>query len=349
MGGAVWTAALKSTPNGVGTVGLSCAPGATIANLQASISRFYQSISDFNLGSSVNGPTCLLVADRVVASNPSPLLNSDREFRYTCANFPGGGSPQAVGCFVVDRWSQGVPQTEPRFLRWNAQGTVILVDDCINSLGPGGPLNNPRIFRDGFEADSTRGAQFIDFPQPSAQTFSPAGTFRISASAGSGLTVFFHSNSPARCTVSGKSFTIISAGLGANGGSITASQNGNAQWQPAQPVTRMIDINRASQTITFEPPTSVQSAAQTLSWPAPTGGASANPVVVTPLSPDVCAISAAVGNTADRKQVRPRREPGGQRQLPAGVGQPTDHNPAAVELRRMASLMLMRPDPEITT
>jgi hypothetical protein len=145
--------------------------------------------------------TCFRLADRVVASNPSAVFTADEEYLHTCVNTQGGGSPQAVGCFVVDRWSQGVPQTEPRFLRWNAQGTAILVDDCINSLGPGGPVNNPRIFRDGFEADSTREAQTISFPQPPAQTFSPAGTFRISASASSGLTVFFHSNSPARCTV----------------------------------------------------------------------------------------------------------------------------------------------------
>jgi hypothetical protein len=38
----------------------------------------------------------------------------------------------------------------------------------------------------------------------------------------------------------------------------------------------------------------------------------------------------------------------GNANLPAGLDQPTDHNPAAVELRRMASLMLIRPNPEIT-
>lgn len=298
-GGAVSTVGLKNSPSGTSTVNLTCTGAATITGLQTSINRFHQSIQNFNANDPAQQVTCFLVADRVVASNPSAAFTADREYRYTCVNAQGGGSPQAVGCFVVDRWSQGVAQGEPRFLRWNAQGTAVLVDDCINSLGPGGALNSPYIFEDGAEEETTREAQTIDFPQPPAQTFSPGGSFRISASAApSGLPVTFTSNTPARCTVSGESVTIISAGLGANGCSITASQNGNAQWQPAQPVTRVIDINRASQTITFEPPASVPSTAQTFSWPAPTGGASGNPVVVTSLSPGVCTISSAAGNTA---------------------------------------------------
>ena len=296
-GGAVSTVGLKSTATAVSTVELNCAPGATISNLQASITRFYQTIGDFNLGNSVGGTNCFLVADRVVSSNPSPVFTGDRELRYTCVNFPGGGSAQPVSCYVVDRWSQSTPQGEPRFLRWNAAGTAVLVDDCINSAG--GPQNSPYLFADDMEELAAREAQTITFPQPPAQTFSPAGTFRISATASSGLGVSFQSTTPSRCTVSGDTVSIISAGTGANACSITASQGGNAQWQPAAPVTRAIDINRATQTITFEPPASVSSTAQTFSWPAPTGGGSGNPVIVTSLSPDVCTISVVAGNTAN--------------------------------------------------
>lgn len=296
-GGAVSTVALKSSPTGVSTVELNCAPGATISNLQASVTRFYQTIGDFNLGNSVGGTNCFLVADRVVSSNPSPVFTGDRELRYTCVNFPGGGSPQPVSCYVVDRWSQSTPQGEPRFLRWNAAGTAVLVDDCINSAA--GPQNSPYLFEDDMEELTAREAQTISFPQPSTQTFSPSGTFRISASATSGLGVSFQTNTPARCTVAGDTVTIVSAGTGANGCSITASQGGNAQWQPATPVTRVIDINRAAQEISFNPPASVSSTAQTFSWPPPTGGGSGNPVIVTSLSPDVCTISVAAGNTAN--------------------------------------------------
>jgi hypothetical protein len=298
-GGAVWSALLRNSQTGTGIVNLNCAPAATISNLQTSISRFHQSIAAFIGNQPAAQVSCVQIFDRVVASNPSPVFTSDEEYRYTCVNAQGGGSPQAVGCYVVDRWSQGSPQSEPRYLRWSAPGNAVLVDDCINSLGPGGPSNNPRIFRDGFEVDSTREAQTIDFPQPPAQTFSPAGPFRISASASSGLTVVFQSNSPGRCTVAGDTVTIVSAGTGANGCSITAVQNGNGQWQPAQPVTRLIDINRAPQMITFNPPASVQVTQQPFSWPTPTGGGSGNPVIVTSLSPDVCAISVAAGNTAN--------------------------------------------------
>lgn len=297
-GGAVSTVTLRSAQAGVSMVNLSCAPAATITNLQTSISRFHQSIQDFNANNAAQQVSCVQIFDRVVASSPAPVFTADREYRYTCVNAAGGGSPQAVGCYVVDRWSSGTPQSEPRYLRWNAAGTAILVDDCINSLGPGGPLNSPYIFEDGAEEETTREAQTIDFPQPSAQTFSPSGTFRISASASSGLTVSFQSNSPGRCTVSGDTVTIVSAGTGANGCSITAIQNGNAQWQPAQSVTRLIDINRAPQTITFDPPATVPVTQQIFSWSTPTGGGSGNPVIVTSLSPGVCEISATAGNTA---------------------------------------------------
>lgn len=296
-GGAVSTVGLKSGPSGTSTVNLTCTGAATITGLQTSINRFHQSIQDFNANNTAQQVTCFLVADRIVASNPSAVFTADREYRYTCVNSQGGGSPQAVGCFVVDRWSQGVAQAEPRFLRWNAQGTAVLVDDCINSLGPGGALNSPYIFADGNEEETTREAQTINFPQPPAQTFSPGGSFRISASATpSGLPVTFTSTTPTRCSVSGELVTIVNSGSG--NCTITASQAGNAQWQPATPVTRTITINRAPQTITFDPPTSVPSTAQTFSWPAPTGGGSSNPVVITSLSPDVCTISAAAGNTA---------------------------------------------------
>ncbi len=298
-GGAVLTVTLRSGQTSDSKVHLNCAPGATISNLQTSITRFYQSIQDFNAGSSVTGPNCFLVGDRVVASNPSPLFTTEREYRYTCVNNPGGGSPQAVACYVVDRWSQGAAQSEPRYLRWNAQGTAVLVDDCINSQGPGGPLNSPYIFEDGAEEETTREPQTIDFPQPPAQTYSPSGTFSVNATASSGLPVAVFSETPARCTVSGATVTIISAGTGTHGCRLRAEQNGNGQWQPANPVVRTIDINRAPQTISFDPPESVVFTAQSFSWPTPTGGGSGNPVFITSLTPSVCTISTTAGNTAD--------------------------------------------------
>ncbi len=298
-GGAVSTVALRSAQTQISTVHLSCAPGATIGNLQTSITRFYQSIQDFNAGSSVSGPSCFLVGDRVVSSNPSAVFTADREYRYTCIDNPGGGNPQPVACFVVDRWSQGAAQGEPRYLRWNAQGTAILVDDCINAQGPGGPLNSPYIFEDGAEEETTREPQTISFPQPPAQTFAPSGTFTISATATSQLPVSFISETTGRCTVSGNTITIVSAGTGTSGCRIRAEQNGNSQWQPATPVTRTIDINRAPQTITFDPPASVPVTAQSFSWPAPTGGGSGQPVIVVSLTPDICVVSTTAGNTAD--------------------------------------------------
>jgi hypothetical protein len=74
-------------------------------------------------------------------------------------------------------------------------------------------------------------------------TFAPFG---LSATASSGLTVTFASNSTPVCTVSGVEVTLAGAGIC----SITASQPGNSTWAPAPSVTQTFLVNKA-QTITF--------------------------------------------------------------------------------------------------
>lgn len=289
---------LPSAPQGIvselsfppGTSGpsfldVSCAPNATITNMQSSITRYYQSIADFNAGIS-SQLSCSLLDDRLVAPSAA-FVPSEFRYSYTCVNSSGGGSPQAVSCYVA--------QVSSPFLRWNSANTALIVPDCINAANP---LNSPYIFADELEEIGNRDAQTITFNAPPTQTFSPAGTFALSATASSGLTVTFGTNTPNRCTVSGSTATIVSAGTGANACSITASQNGNASFSAATPVVRAIDINRAPQLISFDPPTTVSATAQTFSWPAPTGGASNNVVVITSLTPDVCALSAAAAHTA---------------------------------------------------
>jgi len=62
--------------------------------------------------------------------------------------------------------------------------------------------------------------------------------FGITATATSGLTVSFASNSPTVCTVSGATVTIASVGSC----SITASQSGNGTYAAATPVTRAFNV-----------------------------------------------------------------------------------------------------------
>ncbi len=71
----------------------------------------------------------------------------------------------------------------------------------------------------------------------------------ISATASSGLSVIFRSNNTSVCTVSGSAVTLVSAGLC----SITATQDGNASYAAATPVTQTFTITNplSAQSIFF--------------------------------------------------------------------------------------------------
>jgi len=65
-----------------------------------------------------------------------------------------------------------------------------------------------------------------------------AGPFTVSATASSGLPVSFSSVTPAVCTVSGATVTLVTTGSCA----IRASQAGDATWSPATPVDRWFQV-----------------------------------------------------------------------------------------------------------
>jgi hypothetical protein len=85
------------------------------------------------------------------------------------------------------------------------------------------------------------GANVITFNGPGAQTIgiSPPA---LSATASSGLSVTFVSESEGICTVSGTTLTLVTAGTC----SITASQPGNGNYAAATPVTRSFVVNPAT-------------------------------------------------------------------------------------------------------
>jgi hypothetical protein len=97
------------------------------------------------------------------------------------------------------------------------------------------------------------GNQTITFGPQSGQTYSPGGTFAIEppASASSGLAVAYGSSTPATCTVSASTVSIVAAGTC----TITADQPGDAAWNPAPQVSQSVAIAQASQTLTFPPQT----------------------------------------------------------------------------------------------
>ena len=79
-----------------------------------------------------------------------------------------------------------------------------------------------------------------------------SGAFSLSATASSGLPVSFSSPTPATCSVSGNTVTLLAAGAC----SIVATQAGNSTYNTAPPVSQTFTIAAASltpQTITFNP------------------------------------------------------------------------------------------------
>jgi len=92
----------------------------------------------------------------------------------------------------------------------------------------------------------TKESQTITFSPLSNE---PYGTppFTVSATASSGLTVSFNSQTTKVCTVSGATVTIVAAGTC----TIQATQAGNSDYSAAPPVDQSFQVTKASQTITF--------------------------------------------------------------------------------------------------
>jgi hypothetical protein len=91
-----------------------------------------------------------------------------------------------------------------------------------------------------------QGSQTITFGALSNQTFG-AAPFTVSATASSGLTVRFNSQTTSVCTVSTVTVTMVAPGAC----TIQATQAGNTDYAAATPVNQSFQIAQKSQTITF--------------------------------------------------------------------------------------------------
>lgn len=88
--------------------------------------------------------------------------------------------------------------------------------------------------------------QTITFAAPPTPTFTPNGTFVVSATATSGGVVVYSSQTPAVCTTNGGSTITM---LGAGTCAIAANQPGNANYAPAPQVTQNITIAPGTQAV----------------------------------------------------------------------------------------------------
>jgi hypothetical protein len=91
--------------------------------------------------------------------------------------------------------------------------------------------------------------QSITFAAPANEEITPTPVSLI-ASASSGLPVSFSSGTPAICTSSGNTVTLLAIGTC----TITASQAGNSAYTAAIPVVQSFSVEQSSQTIAFPSP-----------------------------------------------------------------------------------------------
>ncbi len=94
--------------------------------------------------------------------------------------------------------------------------------------------------------DIAKGNQTISFSALPPKTYGDS-PFLVTATASSGLPISYTTAPPSICTNSGNLITIIGAG----DCSVTASQPGNADYNPATPVSQTVVIFKANQTINF--------------------------------------------------------------------------------------------------
>jgi hypothetical protein len=199
-------------------------------------------VSNFQDVLKVNGgynQSCALFANnqvRCVGSNSAGLLNINED---------GGGN-----------FSDGTPSSVPHTLKYLTLNTLSQASFTTSSLTRGAHSIAVVFPTTGNLAGSISPAithtvdgtnQTITFTAISDRPYAPGLTVQLQATATSNLSVAFATQTPAVCTVSGVTASVLAAGTC----TITASQSGNSQYDPADPVVRSFTVTPGAQTITF--------------------------------------------------------------------------------------------------
>ncbi len=130
----------------------------------------------------------------------------------------------------------------------------------------------------------SQGSQTISFGTLQNVTFGVAPIV-LSATATSGLPVAFATSTPSVCSVTGSTLTIAAGGIC----SVQASQNGNANFAAAVPVTQSFTVNPAAQSINFAALPTVPFSAVPIALSAT--ATSGLPVTLTSLTTAVCSLA----------------------------------------------------------
>jgi hypothetical protein len=242
------------------------------------------------------------------ASSATFTVNTPNSFTVTATGSPSptfsipGGAPSGVSINPTTGVLGGSP----------ALGTVGKYTFSIVASNSAG--SDSRLF----SLTVIKADQAITFNAPPAQSFSPT-PFGLTASASSGLAVSFSSTTPAVCSVSGSSVTMLTAGTC----TIQANQPGSVDYNAAPPVSQSFTINavapsaptltaatpsNGAATLSFNPPanfggTPITGYVATCNPGAITGTGAVSPIVVGSLAngtPYTCSVAAtnAIGTGA---------------------------------------------------
>jgi hypothetical protein len=263
------------TFNGLANLPLETAPFAVSATASSGLAvGFASQTTGICTTSGTNGATVTLVTVGQCTIQASQVGNADfsaatpvsQSFQVTAgrqtitfnalANQPFSTSPLTVSATASSGLTVSFnSQTAPVCTSTGTNGatiTLLQVGTCtIQATQPGDGVNWAPATPVSRSFQVTQGSQTITFNALSNQ---PMGTapFTVSATASSGLTVSFNSQTAAVCTstgTNGATVTLLHIGTC----TIRATQAGDSNWLAATPVDRGFQVTQGSQTITFNP------------------------------------------------------------------------------------------------
>jgi hypothetical protein len=199
--------------------------------------------------------------------------------------------------FQYSGWQNGDKSSDDGFVGSSASTTVTtstavgLYSGAITVSGGSDP--NYTFAYVAANMTVTKANQTITFGAQADRIYgsSPASINPL-ATASSGLAVSYASSNPSVATISGSTLTVTGSGTT----TITASQEGNNNYNAATAVTQGLTVGKASQSITFGALASKTfgDAQYTISA---TGGASGNAVIFTSSDPTIATCTGATGST----------------------------------------------------
>ena len=178
-------------------------------------------------------------------------------FVLTSNTRTGGGSASGNEVAYVRGYLNGVPTGEPVLLppdNWGFPSQQVYFDSAFDVVDRVVIYNaNSYCFgMDEFYFDEAAppkviGSQYITFPEISTKHYGDP-MFSLGATASSGLAVTYTCSNPSVATVSSSGLV---TNLGVGTATITASQSGNSEWNPAITVIRTLTVEKGNQLISF--------------------------------------------------------------------------------------------------